>query len=199
MSPYRINYILILIVCCFLNTFCLEAQNNFFEKLADSALVLTQDRVSYDPSYFSIPYPNGDVPKEKGVCTDVVIRAYRKLNIDLQKEVHEDMRANFNNYPKIWGLRGTDKNIDHRRVPNLMVFFERFGKTKAISNKGKDYKPGDIVCWNLGGAITHIGVVSNIKSTDGKRYLIVHNIGAGQVLQDCLFDYKIIGHYSYEK
>ncbi len=139
------------------------------------------------------------MPKEKGVCTDVIIRAYRKLNIDLQKEVHEDMRSNFSKYPKIWGLQRTDKNIDHRRVPNLMVFFERFGETKPISNKSEDYKPGDIVCWNLGGAITHIGIVSNKKSSDGKRHLIVHNIGAGQVLQDCLFDYKVIGHYRYTK
>lgn len=174
-------------------------QELFYEKLADSAYILTKDKVIYDPSYFSISYPNGDIPAAKGVCTDVIIRAYRKLNIDLQKEVHEDMRANFKAYPKIWGLKRTDKNIDHRRVPNLMVFFERFGKTKPISNKGEDYQPGDIVCWNLGGAITHIGLVSNQKSSDRKRYLIVHNIGAGQVLQDCLFDYKIIGHYRYSK
>ena len=155
--------------------------------------------MKYDPSYFSISYPNGDVPKDKGVCTDVIIRAYRKLNIDLQKEVHEDMAANFSKYPKIWGLRNTDKNIDHRRVPNLMVFFKRFGEVKSISDKPEDYNPGDIVCWNLGGAVTHIGIVSNQKSRDNKRYLIVHNIGAGQVLQDCLFDYKIIGHYRYNK
>ena len=109
------------------------------------------------------------------------------------------MRSNFSKYPKIWGLRNTDKNIDHRRVPNLMTFFERFGETKIISNQPTDYKPGDVVCWNLGGAITHIGIVSNKKSSDKKRFLIVHNIGAGQVLQDCLFDYKIIGLYRYTK
>ncbi len=168
----------------------------FEEKLSAAALSLTQQTVEYDPSYFSIPYPNGDVPEGKGVCTDVVIRAYRKLGIDLQKEVHEDMVANFDLYPKIWGLTRTDKNIDHRRVPNLMTYFSRKGIEKPITQNPEDYVPGDIVCWNLGGAITHIGIVVNKKSTDGLRYLIVHNIGGGQVLEDMLFDYKIIGHYT---
>ena len=167
------------------------------DKLSLAALELTKDNVVYDPSYFSIEYPNGDVPKGKGVCTDVIIRAYRKLGIDLQKEVHEDMKANFNLYPKIWGLNNTDKNIDHRRVPNLMTFFSRKGTVKSITKNPDDYKPGDIICWNLGGAITHTGIVVNKKSQDNKRFLIVHNIGAGQVLQDCLFDFKIIGHYRY--
>ena len=153
---------------------------------------MTYDEVEYDPAYFSIPYPNGDVPKGKGVCTDVVIRAYRQLDIDLQKEVHEDMKAHFAEYPKIWGLRGPDKNIDHRRVPNLMKYFERHGKMLAKSRKATDYKPGDIVSWNLGGATTHIGIVVDKKSDDGKRYLISHNIGNGQELSDCLFSYKII-------
>ncbi|AOW16042.1 DUF1287 domain-containing protein [Polaribacter vadi] len=167
------------------------------DKLSLAALELTKDNVVYDPSYFSIEYPNGDVPKGKGVCTDVIIRAYRKLGIDLQKEVHEDMKANFNLYPKIWSLKRPDKNIDHRRVPNLMTFFSRKGTTKPITKNPDDYKPGDIICWNLGGAITHTGIVVNKKSQDNKRFLIVHNIGAGQVLQDCLFDFKIIGHYRY--
>jgi len=139
------------------------------------------------------------VPNDKGVCTDVLTRAYRKLGIDLQKEVHEDMKANFDKYPKNWGLTQPDKNIDHRRVPNLMVFFTRHGKEKLITNKPDNYLPGDIVCWNLGGGITHIGIVVNKKSTDRQRYLIVHNIGGGQVLADCLLEYKIIGHYRYEK
>ena len=165
--------------------------------LSQSAIELTKQQVTYDPSYFSIPFPNGDIPSDKGVCTDVVIRAYRKTGIDLQKEVHEDMQANFDLYPKIWGLSKTDKNIDHRRVPNLMVYFERNGKAIRISDNPNDYSPGDIVCWNLGGAITHIGIVVDVKSEDGIRYQIVHNIGAGQVMEDCLFDYKIIGHYSY--
>ena len=175
------------------------AQNNFYDRLADSTMTLTKQKVQYDPSYFSISYPNGDVPQNKGVCTDVVIRAYRKMGIDLQKEVHEDMKANFAKYPKTWGLKSTDRNIDHRRVPNLMVFFSRHGTVKPLSTEATDYLPGDIVCWNLGGSVTHIGMVVNRKSADGKRYLIVHNIGAGQVLEDCLFSYKIIGHYRYEK
>lgn len=169
----------------------------FYDSLSQKAIDLTQDKVIYDPSYFAIAYPNGDIPKDKGVCTDVIIRAYRKMNIDLQKNVHEDMLVNFSLYPKIWGLKKTDKNIDHRRVPNLMTFFSRFGKVKPITQNAKDYTPGDIVCWNLGGAITHIGIVSHQKSKNSNRYLIVHNIGAGQVLEDMLFHFKIIGHYQY--
>ncbi len=167
-------------------------------KFSDAALTLTEQKVTYDPSYFSIKYPNGDVPSDKGVCTDVIIRAYRKIGIDLQKEVHEDMKAHFNAYPKIWNLKSTDKNIDHRRVPNLMTFFKREGAEKLITKNPNDYLPGDVVCWNLGGAITHIGIVVDKKSKDGKRNLIVHNIGRGQVLEDCLFNFKIIGHYRYK-
>ena len=174
-------------------------QETFNIRLSDAALDLTKQKVVYDPSYFTISYPNGDIPAGKGVCTDVVIRAYRKLGIDLQKEVHEDMKANFGKYPKNWGLTHTDKNIDHRRVPNLMVFFERKGQVKLKSRISADYKPGDIVCWDLGSGITHIGLVVNKRSTDGLRPLIVHNIGGGQVLADCLFEYKIIGHYVYKK
>jgi uncharacterized protein len=176
-----------------------SAQGDFFSKLSESAITLTHQKVVYDPKYYSIQYPNGDVPSDRGVCTDVVIRSYRKLGIDLQKEVHEDMKENFSVYPKIWGLKTTDKNIDHRRVPNLMKFFERHDAKLTISDKADDYKPGDVVCWNLGGAITHIGIVVDKKSNDGKRNLIVHNIGGGQVLADCLFEYKIIGHYRYIK
>ncbi len=165
--------------------------------LVDAAMELTRQQVTYDPSYFSIDYPNGDVPSNKGVCTDVIIRAYRKMSVDLQQKVHEDMKTNFSAYPKIWGLSRTDKNIDHRRVPNLMTYFKRQGAEKSISSQAKDYLPGDVVCWNLGGAITHIGIVVNKKSNDGKRNLIVHNIGRGQVLEDMLFDFKIIGHYRY--
>lgn len=175
------------------------AQSDFGNKLSDAALLLTNQKVEYDPQYFSISYPNGDVPAGKGVCTDVVIRAYRKLGIDLQKEVHEDMKANFGLYPRNWGLKTTDKNIDHRRVPNLMKFFSRFGTEKPITTNASDYAPGDIVAWNLTGSVTHIGIVVNKKSPDGKRYMIVHNIGFGQVMDDVLFEYKIIGHYSYRK
>ena len=177
----------------------LFAQNNFYHQLSNAALDLTHQQVSYDPTYFVIKYPNGDVPANKGVCTDVVIRAYRKMGIDLQKEVHEDMISHFTLYPKKWGLKKTDTNIDHRRVWNLMKFFSRKGSSLAVSNQGNDYQEGDVVCWDLGGGITHIGVVVDKKSADGKRPLIVHNIGAGQVLADCLFSYKIIGHYRYKK
>jgi uncharacterized protein YijF (DUF1287 family) len=177
----------------------LEAQDEFFKELSDAAIELTHQQVQYDPQYFSIKYPNGDVPAGKGVCTDVIVRAYRKVGIDLQKEVHEDMVTHFNEYPKNWGLKKTDKNIDHRRVPNLMKYFSKFGTVKKITTSPSDYIPGDIVTWNLGGAITHIGIVVDKKSSDGKRNLIAHNIGAGQVLEDCLFTYKIIGHYTFRK
>jgi hypothetical protein len=175
------------------------SQKSYPEQLSDAALSLTKDKVIYDPSYFTIVYPNGDVPFNKGVCTDVVIRAYRKLNIDLQKEVHIDMFKNFRLYPNLWGLRKTDTNIDHRRVLNLMTFFSRFGIVKANSLNSIDYLPGDIVCWNLGGSVTHIGIIVNKRSPDNTRYLVVHNIGGGQVLADCLFSFKIIGHYTYKK
>ena len=168
-------------------------------KIAEAALRLTEDRVIYDPAYVNIAYPNGDVPADRGVCTDVVIRAYRQIGIDLQKNVHEDMRANFGAYPKKWGLKKTDTNIDHRRVPNLRTFFARHGQQKAISDEGRDYLPGDIVTWDLGGGLTHIGIVVHKKSADQQRYLIVHNIGRGQELSDCLFEYKITGHYIYNK
>jgi len=172
-------------------------QQDIASKLSKAAIALTNDDVTYDGRYFSISYPNGDVPADKGVCTDVIIRAYRKLDIDLQKLIHEDMKANFNVYPKIWGLNKTDKNIDHRRVPNLMTYFSRFSTVKKMSLKAEDYLPGDIVAWRLSSGLTHIGIVVNKKSRDGKRHLISHNIGAGQVLEDCLFDFKIIGHYSF--
>lgn len=191
------------IISCFLffllTSYISIAQSDFYVKLSLAAIELTKSEVEYDPSYFKIPYPNGDIPANKGVCTDVIIRAYRKLGIDLQKEVHEDMRLNFKKYPQKWGLKKTDKNIDHRRVPNLMIFFRRFGIVKTITDKSDDYIPGDIVCWDLGGGITHIGIVVNKKSKDSKRYLIVHNIGQGQVIEDCLFEFKIIGHYQYCK
>ncbi|PQA94513.1 DUF1287 domain-containing protein [Chryseobacterium shigense] len=183
-------------------TFCVftaNAQNKFALQLSDSALGLIDGSITYDPTYFVLKYPNGDVPADKGVCTDVVIRAYRKLGIDLQKEVHEDMSKNFSKYPKIWGLKKPDPNIDHRRVPNLAVFFSTFGKAKSIETNPALYIPGDIVTWLLPGNLTHIGIVVNKKSTDGKRFLIVHNIGGGQVMEDVLFKYTITGHYQYQK
>ncbi len=172
-------------------------REDFARHLNDAALELTRQKVIYDPGYYSIAYPNGDVPAGKGVCSDVVVRAYRKVGIDLQKEVHEDMRDYFQLYPGIWGLGKPDPNIDHRRVPNLMTFFDRHGIVKSMEMDPADYLPGDIVCWNLGGAVTHIGIVVDRRSDRWDGYQVVHNIGAGQVLEDCLFDFKIIGHYVY--
>lgn len=173
------------------------ADTSFFSRFADSALSLADDQVIYDPSYTDIPYPNGDVPADKGVCSDVIIRAYRKFGIDLQRLVHEDMSRNFAQYPDKWGRTSADHNIDHRRVPNLMKFFERRNASLPITNRAQDYQPGDIVCWNLRNQITHIGILVKPKSEDNARHLVIHNIGSGQVLADCLFSYKIIGHYRF--
>lgn len=174
-------------------------EKNFERKLADAAITLTKDKVVYNGAYVSIPYPNGDVPASQGVCTDVIVRAYRKLGIDLQKEVHIDMKSNFANYPKTWGLKNTDTNIDHRRVPNLETFFTRKGQKLIISKKAADYKTGEMVTWMIGGKMPHIGIVTHLKTRDGKRPLIVHNVGGGQVLEDCLFKYEIVGRYKFKK
>jgi uncharacterized protein YijF (DUF1287 family) len=173
--------------------------NTFAEKLSNAALSVIDPSIDYDPAYFAIDYPNGDVPQDKGVCTDVIIRSYRKLGIDLQKEVHEDMIKNFSKYPNLekWGMTKTDTNIDHRRVPNLEIFFERKGEKLPLTQNSGDYKTGEIVIWMINNKLPHIGIVTNKKSKDGKRNLIVHNVGSGQVLEDCLFEYKIVGHYRY--
>ena len=180
-----------------LNPYVAHSQEVTPAALSAAAIELTAQKVVYDPGYFRLDYPNGDVPSDKGVCADVIIRAFRKVAIDLQKEVHEDMRNHFSLYPQNWGLSSTDPNIDHRRVPNLMRFFTRHGTVLSISENPEDYKVGEIVTWNLGGGITHIGIVVSRRSTDGERPMIVHNIGAGQVLEDCLFAFTITGHYRY--
>jgi len=149
-----------------------------------------------------IAYPGGDVPAGTGVCTDEVIRSYRAVGIDLQREVHEDMENHFAAYPRKWNasraaVPRTDTNIDHRRVPNLMVFFSRKGKGLPLSTNAADYHPGDLVTWNLGAGITHIGIVVDQKSPETGRYLIVHNIGQGPQMEDVLFNWRIIGHYRY--
>lgn len=179
-------------------------EDEFYKKLVKQAILQTEIKVTYVPEYVKINYPNGDVPSNTGVCTDLVIRSYRGLNLDLQKEVHEDMVKNFKNYPKLWKLKAPDANIDHRRVPNLMTFFKAKNAELKVTKTEADYKPGDIVTWNLQNknvvsGITHIGIVTNIKSDDGKRYKIAHNIGAGNQLEDMLFDYTIIGHFRYKK
>jgi uncharacterized protein len=173
-------------------------REQFLCDLSNAALERTTHAVVYDPAYVRIPYPGGDVPAGRGVCADEVIRPYRALGIDLQKNVHEDMAANFGKYPKKWGLKKTDTNIDHRRVLNLMVFFARKGEKLAVTDKAADYGTGDIVAWDLtGDGLTHIGILTHLRSEDGQRPLIVHNIGAGPQLEDVLFNWKIIGHYRY--
>ena len=177
-------------------------------RLADSSLYAakhliaaaearTKETVSYDGRYISLSYPNGDVPAHIGVCTDVIIRSYRKLGIDLQKLVHEDMTAYFTQYPDKWGLKRPDKNIDHRRVPNLQVFFTRHGKSIDISHLADDYQAGDLVTWMLPGNLPHIGIVMSERSEDKQRPLIVHNVGSGPEKSDFLFSYPITGHYRY--
>lgn len=158
----------------------------------------TSVTTNYTQEYFTIGYPGGDVPAETGACTDVVVRALRAAGVDLQQKVHEDMRANFANYPKKWGLSKPDTNIDHRRVPNLQTYFTRHGKQLPITEDQINFQPGDIVSWDLDGkGMTHIGIVSNRRNPQNGRYLIVHNIGSGTRLEDRLFDWKITGHYRY--
>jgi hypothetical protein len=163
----------------------------------DGALDQVGKTTGYDPSYQKIDYPNGDVPIETGVCSDVIVRAFRKASIDLQKEVHEDMKDNFSVYPTKWGLSGTDRNIDHRRVPNLQTYFARKGKQVATTGGADTFLPGDIVTWDLGGGVDHVGIVVNVWYKPSQRYLIVHNVGAGTRMEDVLFAWKLTGHYRY--
>ncbi len=169
----------------------------FSSRLVQAAIERTAHAVTYDGSYRSIDYPGGDVPDHIGVCTDLVIRAYRRLGIDLQKDLHEDMRRRFQAYPRIWGLSRPDPNIDHRRVPNLQRFFERKGRVLKVSDDAGDYAAGDLVTWMLPGNLPHIGIVIDRRSDDGDRPLIVHNIGRGPEAEDALFRYPITGHYRY--
>jgi uncharacterized protein YijF (DUF1287 family) len=165
-------------------------------RLVDAALEQTRSSVTYDGSYRRIGYPGGDVPSSIGVCTDVVIRAYRKLGVDLQVEVHEDMKRSFRAYPQLWGLRGPDPNIDHRRVPNLQTFLRRSGAALGASSDTSAYRAGDLVTWMLPGNLPHIGIVAGRRSGAGVP-LVVHNIGRGTELEDILFSYRITGHYRY--
>lgn len=175
-----------------------EIESPAVKALLESALEQTRVTKNYTQDYYVIPYPNGDVPAETGACTDVIVRAFRKAGVDLQKEVHEDMSANFAAYPKKWNLPKPDTNIDHRRVPNLQTFFTRKGKSLPVTQDAKDYKPGDVVSWDLDGkGMTHIGLVSNLWNEASKRYLIIHNIGGGTRAEDVLFDWKVTGHFRY--
>ena len=165
--------------------------------LVESALEQTKVTTGYDPSYVAINYPGGDVPPETGVCSDVIVRGFRKAGLDLQKEIHEDMKLGWSSYPRKWGSASPDTNIDHRRVLNLMTYFDRKGKAVPVTTNRSDYIPGDIVTWDLGNKVDHIGVVVNVWSGDSHGYLIVHNIGAGARCQDVLFNWQITGHYRY--
>jgi uncharacterized protein YijF (DUF1287 family) len=169
----------------------------FSTDLVEAVLERTKHSVTYDGSYRKITYPGGDVPDYIGVCTDVIIRAYRQVGIDLQKEIHEDMTENFNFYPNKWRLKKPDTNIDHRRVPNLRVFIERYGVELPVSRNPEHYLPGDLVTWTVQGSLPHIGIVSSSRTLLGHRPLMVHNIGRGPVLEDMLFKYPITGHYRY--
>jgi len=194
-----------LLICCALSsaTVAQDAPLEPSAALVAAAIERTTHQVKYDSAYRSISYPLGDVPDTVGVCTDVVIRSYRALGIDLQQLVHEDMVKNFGAYPDHWGLKSTDRNIDHRRVPNIRRFMERRGAGLPVSQQDKDYLPGDLVTWNVGLSLPlfrrhtpHIGIVTD-QTTGSGRPLIVHNIGRGPKLEDMLFRYPITGHYRY--
>jgi uncharacterized protein YijF (DUF1287 family) len=174
-------------------------RREFLQHLIAAAVERTHHVVRYEPAYVRIPYPGGDVPADTGVYTDEIIRSYRSVGVDLRKEVHEDMAKNFDLYLRRWRwlLSRPDSNIDHRRVPNLMVFFSRKGEVLSQSSRVEDYTPGDLVTWDLGGGVPHIGMVVDQKSRQSGRYMIVHNIGQGPRMEDILFRWKITGHYRY--
>lgn len=171
------------------------SDNPKIKSIVDSGLDQTLKTFEYDASYVKLAYPGGDVPIARGVCADVIVRAFRSAGVDLQKEIHEDMSTNFSAYPSIWGARKPDSNIDHRRVPNLMTFFSRKGASVPITRASSDYVPGDVISWELDNHLTHIGLVSDAVDDQSGNYLIVHNIGAGAKLEDVLFGWKITGHY----
>jgi len=174
-----------------------RSEADFTRGLIAAAIEQTRHPVAYDGAYRRIAYPGGDVPPEIGVCTDVVIRAYRAVGIDLQQRVHEDMRAAFDTYPKTWGLPRPDPNIDHRRVPNLQAFLKRRGAALAVARDPGGYAPGDLVTWMLPGNLPHIGIVADRRTGDGARPLIAHNIGRGPEVEDMLLAFPITGHYRY--
>lgn len=187
------------LLCLIIAPYVADAEQSDAKLLVAAAIERTEHTVRYDGKYVSIAYPGGDVPAEIGVCTDVVIRAYRQLGIDLQQLVHEDIKANFDAYPskRIWGLSKPDSNIDHRRVPNLQTFFSRKGQSLAISEDASDYLPGDLVTWKLPNNLPHIGIVIDQKHHESGNPLIVHNIGLGPKIDDMLFTAKITGHYRF--
>jgi len=177
----------------------LSSRDRFMRGFVAAAVERTHHSVRYVSAYVRIPYPGGDVPGDTGVCTDEIIRSYRAVGVDLQKEIHEDMLQNFASYPNRtrWLLVHPDSNIDHRRVPNLMVFFARKGEALPITSRAEDYSPGDLVTWDSGRGVPHIGIVIDQKSRWSGQRLIVHNIGEGPKMEDVLFSWRITGHYRY--
>lgn len=175
----------------------LKESKTFGGGLAAAALAHSGEPVSYDPAYYKITYPDGDVPAGKGVAADVLIRCYRKMGLDLQVLVHEDMAENFRLYPQLWNASGPDTNIDHRRVANLQKFFERKGETLTVSRHASDYRPGDIVIWSLANAETHIGIVVPGPGDRASESWVVHNMGAGLKWENVLFDYSIQRHFRF--
>lgn len=167
------------------------------QRLAAAALRRSSEDITYDPAYYRIAYPNGDIPPGKGAAADVVIRCLRQIGVDLQVEVHEDMQANFRHYPQLWDASAPDPNIDHRRVDNLQRFFERHSETLSTSRDAAEYQAGDIVIWSLANADRHIGIVVPGPGQHSNEPWIVHNIGSGVKWENTLFDYKVVGHYRY--
>ena len=195
------------VMAVFLPALCLAQTNRrltpatpkfqFTQRLVATAVERANHGVRYVADYVHIDYPNGDVPADTGVCADEIIRVYRGVGVDLQKEVHEDMAAHFAQYPPKWGMARTDTNIDHRRVPNLMVFFQRQGAALPITHNAKDYLPGDIVSWDLGGNVPHIGILVDRHPLGSSTNLVLHNVGEGPKIEDVLFRWQITGHYRY--
>lgn len=203
---FKIFYIIFFLVffSCYKETSIkIDVPDNFKKELVEAALERTQKDITYDGRYFDIDYPNGDIPSNLGVCTDVIVRSFREVGVDLQKLVHEDILMNFKKYPikKHWPSQSkADYNIDHRRVPNLEYFFSKHGKSLPVTKNKENYKPGDIITWNLmGSSPWHIGIVVDEVSSKTNNPLIVHNIGRGPVIDDVIFKYPIRGHYRFPK
>lgn len=193
----QVFLVMLMLVCVLPHAVRVEASASPDQALVTAARARTMQTELYDGSYHRIPYPMGDVADDRGVCTDLVIRAYRRLGIDLQVRVHEDMARAFSAYPRMWGLKRPDRNIDHRRVPNLQTYFTRAGAALQVSRNPHDYRPGDLVTWMLPGNLPHIGIVSDRRVPGTETPLILHNIGRGPVEDDILFAFPITGHYRY--
>jgi uncharacterized protein YijF (DUF1287 family) len=188
---------LALVLLLLAQPFAPQAESTFSDRLAAAALAQLEHRVWYDPAYYRIPYPNGDVPESIGVCTDVIIRAYRSVDVDLQKLVHEDIVSS----PRSYGVSRADASIDHRRVPNLRKFSKWQGAALPVSGSAQNYRAGDVVAWRLAPGLTHIGIVVWKSDSLAKTPMVVHNIGRngrGPDLEDCLFKWPVIGHYRFD-